>query len=448
MSSPELNEVFTLYQRFVPVMEYLQQQRGRRRRGIYSVPVVLWLMMLQRLHPKGTLSQMVQWLRQNGSASWLEPCKRVREHRISAATGGYCQARLKLPTLIVQQVSEEIQVRLGSQLRQAWPGLEQAIFVVDGSSLELAHTPELVKTFPPAENSSGTSHWPMLRIVLMHDLSSGMAERPCWGAMYGKQAVSEQALAEQAMERLPEGAVVLGDRNFGIFWMAYAASQKQHPVVLRLTEARARKLYGGPISQAGDYPREWRASRWDGGGRRCWPAEAQVKGRLIAGRVGRGKSQQWLYLFTNLVLPAEQVIELYGQRWHIETDLRSLKRTVRLQQITAHSVEMFEKEFLLAVSAYNLVRAVMCLAARRAGLRPRQLSFSFVLDVVNAAWPRLVAATSRRQHDAEFERVLEFAASHKIPQRRRLRSYPRAVWRHNPAFPFRKANPTHMSETK
>jgi len=146
MSSPELNEVFTLYQRFVPVMEYLEQQRGRRRRGIYSVPVVLWLMMLQRLHPKGTLSQMVQWLRQNGSASWLEPCKRVREHRISAATGGYCQARLKLPTLIVQQVSEEIQVRLGSQLRQAWPGLEQAIFVVDGSSLELAHTPELVKT--------------------------------------------------------------------------------------------------------------------------------------------------------------------------------------------------------------------------------------------------------------------------------------------------------------
>jgi hypothetical protein len=57
----------------------------------------------------------------------------------------------------------------------------------------------------------------------------------------------------------------------------------------------------------------------------------------------------------------------------------------------------------------------------------RRGHFSFVLDVVNAAWPRLVAATSRQQHDAELEHVLEYAASYKIPQRRRQQTYPRAV---------------------
>jgi hypothetical protein len=298
----------------------------------------------------------------------------------------------------------------------------------------------LVKTFPPAENQYGSAHWPVLRLVVMHDLSSGMAEQPCWGAMYGKEAVSEQALAEQAIEQLAEGAVVLGDRNFGVFWMAYVARQRRHPVLLRLTEIRARKLYGGPISIAGDYPVEWRTSRWDGGKQRTWPAEASVKGRLIAWRVGRGKSKQWLYLFTDLGLSAEQVVELYGQRWHIETDLRSLKRTVHLQQITAKTLPMFEKELRMAIAAYNLVRTVMCLAARRAGLQPRQLSFSFVQDVVNAAWPRLVAAISRQQHDAELERVLEYAASYKIPQRHRQQTYPRAVWRHRSAFPARKPN--------
>ena len=255
MTSPELSEIFTAYQRFVPVMEYLQQQsRKRFRRGIYTLPVVLWLMILQRLHPKGTLSQAVQWLRQSKPANWLEPCKRIREQRISAATGGYCQARGKLPTLVVQQVSAEIQERLRSQLQQPWPGLERSVFVVDGSSLELAHSQELVKTFPPAENQHGTAHWPVLRLLVLHDLSSGMAEQPCWGAMYGPQAVSEQELAERAIERLPEGAVVLGDRNFGVFWMAYVAGQKQHPVVVRLSEVRARKLYGGPISQARRLP--------------------------------------------------------------------------------------------------------------------------------------------------------------------------------------------------
>ncbi|MDQ2947312.1 MAG: hypothetical protein M3Y27_15505, partial [Acidobacteriota bacterium] len=44
----------------------------------------------------------------------------------------------------------------------------------------------------------------------------------------------------------------------------------------------------------------WEASRWDGGKHHRVPAEAAVKGRLIAVRVGRGKSKQWLYLFTTL----------------------------------------------------------------------------------------------------------------------------------------------------
>ena len=45
-----------------------------------------------------------------------------------------------------------------------------------------------------------------------------------------------------------------------------------------------------------------------------------------------------------------------------------------------------EKELLTAVAAYNLVRAVMALAARRHNLSPRQLSFTFVLNIVNTSW--------------------------------------------------------------
>src|SRR6266851_4888868 len=75
--------------------------------------------------------------------------------------------------------------------------------------------------------------------------------------------------------------------------------------------------------------------------------------------------------------------------FRVETDLRSLKRTVGLHQLSSKSPDMVEKELLLAVAAYNLVRAVMCLVARRANLTPRQLSFSFVQTVVEAALPGL-----------------------------------------------------------
>src|SRR5258706_4183085 len=135
--------------------------------------------------------------------------------------------------------------------------------------------------------------------------------------MYGTAAVSEEELAEKAMSHLPPGATVLGDSNFGVLWVAYAAQQRNLGVVLRLTEARARSLAGRSISQEGEQAIVWEASRWDGGKNHRVAAGSMVKGRLIAVRLGRGKSKEWLYLFTTLDLPAEEVVRLYGRRWDI-----------------------------------------------------------------------------------------------------------------------------------
>src|SRR5712671_942958 len=88
----------------------------------------------------------------------------------------------------------------------------------------------------PAENQYGKTHWPTLRIAVAHNLANGLASRPSWGAMYGPHAVSEQTLAEELMDRLPQGAVVVGDRNFGVFSIAYAATEKGLGILLRLTE--------------------------------------------------------------------------------------------------------------------------------------------------------------------------------------------------------------------
>ena len=437
MASPDLLDVLSLYQRTVPagVMEYLQRQAGIRvRRGIYSLPVVVWLMIAQRLQSNGTLASSVQQLAQGAADPLLGNCKRVREGRISTRTGGYCQARQRMSTLVAERVNEEIVERLRQQLSEPPPGLPGPVFLLDGSTLQLEHTRDLVAGYPLARNQHGSVHWPVLRIVVLHDVSNGLAQRPCWGPLCGPEAVSEQSLAATAMDRLPAKAVVMGDRNFGVFSVAWAAQQRGHAVLLRLTDVRARKLVG-PVSQAGNYPVEWKPSRWDGGKHRSWPPEAALGGRVIAWRIGRGKSKSWLYLFTTLELPAEQIVELYGHRWNIETDLRSLKRTVQLHHLTARTAEMMEKELLMAVSAYNLVRAVMCLAARRADVDPRQLSFTQVLNVVNCAWPRLMAARSVQEHHREFERMLDFAARCRLPRRRKRRSYPRAVWGRGYHFP-------------
>jgi len=432
------DSLLELYQRIVcrGVVQYLEQDRQKRiKRGIYTAQVVLWLMILQALQRRGTLSSVVQRLREGAAAPLLFPCRRVRRKRISGRTGGYCQARLKLPKLLCRQVSREILERLRQILN---PQGSPPVLVLDGSSLELEHSRALLRHYPAAQNQHGRSHWPVLRVVVMHEAATGLAQLPCWGPMYGPQAVSEQALAEKAMDSVPGQALIVADRNFGVFSIACAAQQRGLQVVVRLTQARAYK-FAGPISQQGCQQVQWQPSSLER--RKHQLAEhTSVAGRLIAVQVGRGRARQWLYLFTTSSLSTEEVVALYGQRWNIETDLRSLKRTVQLHHIHARSPEMMEKHLLMAVSAYNLVRAVMCLAARRNRLDPRQLSFTQVLTLVDAAWHKLVDPAALHA-DREFLRVLDLAAECTLPQRQKRRSYPRLQWRRGD-LRFRKAEKT------
>ena len=85
--------------------------------------------------------------------------------------------------------------------QEALPELGRQGFLLDGSCIDLPHTPELVETYPPASNQLGASHWPTIRVLVAHDLVSGIALRP----VYGSLAVSEQSLAEQIIARLPDG---------------------------------------------------------------------------------------------------------------------------------------------------------------------------------------------------------------------------------------------------
>ena len=244
----------------------------------------------------------------------------------------------------------------------------------------------------------------------------------------GDKAVSEQTLAAAAMEQLPPGAVVVADRNFGVFSVAWEAASETTGGSGAPHQGASLQAIRRPYRKKGDSPVIWKSSRWDQPQTRPWPAGASLSGRFIAVRVGRGSPSSGCDLFTTLSDLSDATDRgIVRPALDIETDLRSLKRTVHLQQISSRSSEGMEKELLTAICAYNLVRAVMCLAGRRAGIAARQLSFTQVLDVVNCAWPQLIAAETREKHDEQFERVLDYAAACKLPRRRKRRSFPRGV---------------------
>lgn len=443
-------DVLSLYQRLLPAEffdQLRQSEKLRQNNRVYHHAVVIWLMIAQRLQGNGTLQTAVlELLRGLPASFWPNPCKRLQvgpegqKPNLSAHTGSYNNARQALPVTMVEQCFDRAFEQLTGEAGGS-PGQvgRQAVFL-DGTTVRLAHTETLKEVYPPGSNQHGESHWPLIRMVVAHDLYTGLAMRPQWGPMHGQQAVSEQGLLEQAIDRLPSGSVVTGDANFGVFSVAYAATQRGHPVLLRLTTVRALHLAGGPLRDGIDQRIHWRPTRADRRRHPELPADACLVGRLIVRQVqpSDGSAAFLLALFTTLEGEADELVQFYGHRWNIETDLRSLKGTLELEQLTCASPEMAAKEIDVAMLAYNLVRTVTCLAAQEAGLSPRAFSFTQVRNVINAFAPLIANAQDEREGRRLFDKMMYYVGQAKLRKRKRG-SYPRAVWGRPQVYPKRKA---------
>jgi hypothetical protein len=437
-SSP--TDVLWLYRRLLPnefFAELRQSAELRENNRIYNAAVVMWLMIAQRLQGQATLETgVLELLRGLPASFWPNPCKRLQvgpegnHSQLSSNTGSYNNARQELPVAAVERAFDHVFEQLSAEAKGPETGGGQ-VFFLDGTSLRMPHTEALRQRYPPGSNQNGSSHWPLLRMLVAHDLYTGLAMRAEWGAMNGEEAVSEQGLLEKALQRLPRGSTLLGDANFGVFSVAYAATQHGHLVMLRLTTVRAQHLLGEPLRDGIERRIQWQPTRDD---RRHHPGlapEASVAGTVIVRQVqpSNGSAPFLLALFTTQSATGDQCLSLYGKRWDIETDLRSLKTTLALEQLRCTNPDMVAKEIHLGLLTYNLVRAVTYVVAQKTGREPRSFSFTRVRHVLQAFAPLLAAAVEPAQIHKIWEDILYYVGQAKLSQRKRQRrSYPREVW--------------------
>jgi putative transposase len=430
----------------VEFLDRVQSDAGIKRNNcVYSPLVVMWLLIVQRLHGGASLEAAVlELLRGLPDGFWPRPCKRIRQWRehgeaLSSHTGAYNQARQALPLTVVQQSCDRIFQQLGARMNQT--SSSKRAFLLDGTSMRLAHSPDLCRLYPPGSNLHGEGHWPLLRVMVAHDLHTGLAMRPEWGPMHGPEAVSEQALLERSIDRLPRGSAVIGDANFGVFSVAWAATTRGYPVLLRLTVARAQRLAGETLRDGIDRHLMWKPSAADRKSHPDLPADACLSGRLIVRQVqpDNGRVPFLLALFTTLPSSEQEVLGLYGQRWAIETDLRTLKGTLCLEQLTCLTPDMVAREIDMAIAAYNLVRAMIASAAEQSGIPPRSYSFTKVRRIVQTFAPLVAGAPTAQAGWQVFNQMMRYVHQSKLPRRKRKRrSYPREVWKRGGTFPNRK----------
>lgn len=262
------------------------------------------------------------------------------------------------------------------------------VVALDGSSLDLADTPENEACFGrPASPRGGQAGFPQMRFVALAETGTHVL----FNAQAGGYRTSELELAQSAIAGLRPGMLCLADRGFysHVFWKQ--ACQTGAELLWRVQKGLKLPVHqtledGSYLSQVYASKREKRLNQGQ------WL-------RVIEYRLeGLSDGEPVYRLVTTLLdpqtAPAEELAALYHERWEVENAFDELKTHLRGRQIVLRSKTpplVFQEFYGLLLTHYAL-RSVIHEAALRGGRDPDQVSFVHTLRVVRRKLPALAGA--------------------------------------------------------
>ena len=318
----------------------------------------------------------------------LEGVRRLFDAVKVAGKSGISQARARLGWEPVKQLHDEIVAPIAvKETRGAWYR-NWKLVSLDGSTMDVADTPENAKSFGRPGSSRGSSAYPQVRFVSLVENGTHVL----FGTEMGSCSTGEITLAKCALKQFKPGMLCLTDRNFlGYqFW-----KQAQATGADLLWRARKNVRLEREIELAdGSYLSHIYPSTRD---RRKKTNGIQV--RVIEYTLKGVPGAEPLYRLVTTILdpnaaPAKELAALYHERWEIETALDELKTHLRGSQIVLRSKtpNLVKQEFYGLLMAHFAIRGLMHEAALKADEDPDRLSFLHAVRIVRRKLP-LFAAT-------------------------------------------------------
>lgn len=415
---------------------------------VYTTLTTLWMLTLQRLGGGKSLEAIVKETLTHHREIFPDN-KRVRDGTLSKNSSAFSEARGRLSL----EDTEHFLDRIANSIIYSVPDVinDRRAFIIDGTTFKLAPTSNLREVYPPATNQHGETVWPIMMLTVAHELRSGAALRPEFGAMYGDKNTSEAKQAMAIKKRIPVGSIVLADSGYGIFSVVHAMLDEGHDVLFRLTKSRFKSMRRkaelmGQTAASKHYRLCWKPTSKDRETNPDLPGDVQVEVELHEIELASGEI---LYLVTSLELTSEQAAELYARRYDVEHDIRDLKVTLGVENIRAQSDEMVRKEILCSMVAYNLVVQLRREAAKFAKLPPRRLSFTGVWNTMQSCLLHQTGSNLQTWQE-RYAMAIEMASKDKLPSRPG-RSYPRRAHPQRPKstkFMQKQANAPHQKDEK
>lgn len=377
-------------------------------------------------------------------------CGHVRQiGNFAFARSAYCEARKRLPVEIFRNLLRETGQRLTEQAGRVglWRG--HRVVSVDGSTFSMSDSKELRALFRWAPANRG-HELPVSRFVALFDLITGALLDLVPASMRDHELFIVQHLHRW----LRPHDIVVADRLYCTYgYLAQLSSLQLHlvirvPVGSRRVDFRPHRRHGkfkhwkGPqsiwIRRLGKHDQivEWikpaEVPAWLP--REAWegvPERLRVR-ELRYWITRRGFRSREVTLVTTLLdperYPKKAVAQLYGLRWQVETNLRHLKTTMKMDVLRCQTAEGISREVAVFGIVYNAVRLVMIHAAEAQGSPPQSISFIDVLRWLELGCPgrelpRFIVNPTRCRSPAPRQtrrrpRPLRYLTGPRTPQRK------------------------------
>jgi hypothetical protein len=351
-----------------------QSQRYRR----LPARLVVYYVMALALYAQASYGEVlrclvegVRWLRLAGTNPAL------------ADKSAICRARTRLGPAPLKALFARIAAPFATpDTPGAWYGGRRLVSL-DGTTIDLPDTPDLVERFgrPPA--SRGQSGFPQLRLLTLAETGT----HALFAVALDRYTTSEVGLAPPLLARLQPGMLCLADRAFAGFelWRTAAASgadllwrvrrNQVLPCCERLPDGSyLSRLYASPKQR-----------RHDEGGQVVRVIDYRLEGIVDAEPLYRLVTT----LLDPVAAPAPELAALYHERWESESTFAELKVTLPGERLMLRSrrADLVEQELYGLLLVHFALRRLMHEASQRAGCDPDQLSFVHAVRIVRRHLP-------------------------------------------------------------
>jgi hypothetical protein len=353
---------------------------GRQSRRLRQLParLVVYYVMALALYAEASYGEVlrcllegVRWLRLKGADPAL------------ADKSAITKARIRLGASPLMQLFARVARPLAEpDTRGAWYRGRRLVSL-DGTTIDLADTPELEERFGRPAASRGSSSFPQLRLLTLAETGT----HAIFAAALDRYQVSEAHLARELLQQLQPDMLCLADRAFVGFelWRTAAASGAVLLWRVRKNQVlpcRERLTDGSYLSRLYASPKHRRHE--DGG----------MMVRVIDYRLEGVPDAEPLYRLVTTLLdpagaPAKELAALYHERWESEGAFAELKVALPGQRLMLRSrrADLAEQELYGLLLAHFALRRLIHDASRQAGCDPDTLSFTHTVRIVRRHLP-------------------------------------------------------------